>query len=104
MTHLLLEHGADPNQQDGSGRSPLMAACHWNLPELVDLLLDKGADIDLQTSKEPLLNPLYVCLFKRRLSIAKILVAKGASLRKVFDLQHVNLKAQQGFNLEPAAL
>ncbi len=41
---LLLEHGADADSRDSSGRNPLML-CHSN-PEMVKLLIEHGADVN----------------------------------------------------------
>lgn len=43
MAHYLLERGADPNH-DGAGRSPLHAAVQQQMPDVVQALLDQGAD------------------------------------------------------------
>ena len=43
---LLLEAGADVNQADDDGTTPLMLACRWaDDPAIIRLLLESGADI-----------------------------------------------------------
>lgn len=43
----ILAGGEDPNCQDSRGRSPLMYAAAENRPEIVDLLLDYGANLNI---------------------------------------------------------
>ncbi len=43
----LLGQGADPNHRDLEGRTPLMLAAMADRPRIVQLLLSKGADMDL---------------------------------------------------------
>ncbi|MDT9023342.1 ankyrin repeat domain-containing protein [Rossellomorea aquimaris] len=44
----LIDEGADINQQDALGRTPVMLATYQNNPDMVRLLIDKGADIHLK--------------------------------------------------------
>ena len=49
VARLLLEKGADPNCVDRNGSTPLSYAIgkrHSNLIEMVQVLLDYGADLD----------------------------------------------------------
>ena len=46
LTRLLLSHGADPSRLNDRGQSPLAGAVFKNESELVDILLDAGADVD----------------------------------------------------------
>ena len=43
LIKLLIEKGADLNDQDKNGYTPLMWACKYNHTEIIELLLDKGA-------------------------------------------------------------
>ena len=47
LSHLLLSHGADPNRLNDRGQSPLAGAVFKNETEIVSLLLEAGADVDL---------------------------------------------------------
>ena len=47
LSRLLLSHGADPNRLNDRGQSPLAGAVFKNEVELVDILLEAGADVDL---------------------------------------------------------
>lgn len=42
----LLEKGADPNQTDAYGRSPLEVGAYYGLSEICKVLLENGAKID----------------------------------------------------------
>lgn len=48
---LLLERGADPDQSNDFGKTPLMYTAHFNLPESAEILLRHGADPDLRTGQ-----------------------------------------------------
>ncbi|XP_050527707.1 ankyrin-3-like [Daktulosphaira vitifoliae] len=50
-TEVLLEHGADPNRQDGKGRTPPHCGSFKGQLETVRLLLDHGANLWLRNSK-----------------------------------------------------
>lgn len=47
MAGLLLDHGADPNLPSLGGATPLQMAAYLEAPVIVDLLLKKGAKLDL---------------------------------------------------------
>ena len=49
---FLIPTGANVNQQDQYGRSPLHVAAAVDYAEMVEFLLQNGADIDIQTSGE----------------------------------------------------
>lgn len=49
----LLEHGADPNQVDKAGFSPLAWACRSSIFPAVQALIDAGADVMHRRAKLP---------------------------------------------------
>jgi len=46
LVRILLEHGADPARSDREGSTALHFAGQAHLPEIAQLLLDKGAPVD----------------------------------------------------------
>jgi ankyrin repeat protein len=47
LSRLLLSHNADPNRLNDRGQSPLAGAVFKGEGEIVNLLLESGADVDL---------------------------------------------------------
>ena len=47
LSRLFLSHGADPNRLNDRGQSPLAGAVFKNEVEIVDILLEAGADVNL---------------------------------------------------------
>lgn len=47
LTRILLSHGADPNRLNDRGQSPLAGVVFKDEQEIVDILLENGADVDL---------------------------------------------------------
>jgi ankyrin repeat protein len=81
---LLIERGADVNQPDPElGETPLIPAAARNLPEIVALLLENGADIDHQDNLGR--TALHYAAFSKYGGIsspaaAKLLIDHGAAL------------------------
>lgn len=46
VASLLLEHGADPGHRDNDGMTPLLLAAYEGNDDVVELLLEAGADVD----------------------------------------------------------
>jgi ankyrin repeat protein len=74
---FLLENGADPNLRDDRGSCPLIEAAMSKNYEVVDLLLEMGADINAQENNGK--TALHYSLFGSPLS-AKQLIDRGANL------------------------
>jgi ankyrin repeat protein len=47
LASLLVKHGADPNRLNDKGQSILAGVVFKNEPEVVDILLDAGADPEI---------------------------------------------------------
>lgn len=80
----LLDQGADVNaQDDGFGRTPLHVAAGWSDdPAVLDLLLDRGADIGAVELYDR--TPLHVAARRNRNpAIAQALLDRGADLEAV---------------------
>jgi ankyrin repeat protein len=109
---LLLENGADLEGTDWSGHTPLFSAC-GNGPELVQLLLDYGADIEAQ-ERNGLLTSLHVAVWDCSLEVTELLLTRGADMEGRDDdgctplhhastrnrLEFIELLMNQGANLE----
>jgi len=80
----LLAAGADINEQvevGGAGiMTPLLVACFYRYEDMAILLISKGADVNVKTSRgeTPLMG---ACFFSEE--VAKLLVSKGADISPV---------------------
>jgi ankyrin repeat protein len=50
IAELLLDHGADPEQRDAAGYTPLMYASLWDRRPFAEALLRHGANLDLNSA------------------------------------------------------
>ena len=74
-----LENGGDVNVTDEKGCSALFLATNLDSVEVIKILLDHGANINVQThttKQTPLINAAYV----GNLEVVKLLVEKGADI------------------------
>ncbi|HET6704911.1 ankyrin repeat domain-containing protein [Amycolatopsis sp.] len=62
LSRILLDHGADPGRGNVHGWTPLHQAAYSNLPLLLDLLLERGAPVDVHARGDGG-TPLVVALF-----------------------------------------
>jgi ankyrin repeat protein len=72
----LLAEGAPLNERDARGRTALMAATHGNQVETFQVLLDAGADVNLQDDLQD--NPFLYAGAEGLLDILKLAYAAGA--------------------------
>jgi ankyrin repeat protein len=83
---LLLEHGADPNQEDKeTGSTPLIAAIENNNIEIIKLLLEHGANLENQDEK--MFTPLNCAVEEGNMEIIKLLLEKGADPNEIIRQQ-----------------
>jgi ankyrin repeat protein len=74
---LLLERGANVNGIDYCGIAPIHVAIQTQPnPELISLLLDSGADINIQTNSGT--TALMKCIMARNIFMAEWLIKRGA--------------------------
>ncbi|KAH0537558.1 hypothetical protein FGG08_005657 [Glutinoglossum americanum] len=86
LVQEILDHGADPNVKNARGLTALYAACNRNHPEIVNILLSKGADPNLAGPELPVLAALHypACLVLLISAIADIHTYKGLMERATF--------------------
>jgi ankyrin repeat protein len=77
----VLDSGTDPNglpeSQEDENVTPLAAAAADGKLEIVRLLLNRGADVNLSDCWEP---PLAVAACEDRVEVVKLLIARGATV------------------------
>jgi hypothetical protein len=96
-TKILLEYGADPNQPQDNGITPLMVACdqgskdriNFTHCETVKVLLDNGARAKINDFCDEGFNPLIFAAADGSLEIVKLLVDNGANVNVHFNNEYV---------------
>jgi hypothetical protein len=83
----LLSSGADVNERNSRGVTPLMAAAHKGNLDLTKLLVEKGADVNATTPKG--LTPLMAAVEAGNPEVVRFLLSKGAD---------ANMKEEAVFN------
>lgn len=84
LVHQLLKDGVNPNCADASGRGPLLTF----YPEIIELLLDYGADPNRQSNENGhsvlsglcYANSIFKVKGTNQLACIKLLLAKGAEV------------------------
>jgi ankyrin repeat protein len=78
LVRRLLEQGGDPNEGFSNGCAFLHVAAGGS-PELVELLLEHGADLEIRTT-EAQYTPLMLAVMYNNISALTLLIKKGALL------------------------
>ena len=65
----------------GVGHRLLHLAVYYNMSDLVDFLLARGADIHAQSSGRRGMMPLHVAAWRNNVDLAKLLIDQGADLQ-----------------------
>ena len=97
-TRKLLNNGANVNQNNENGRSPLMQASLLGNSELVKLLLAKGADVN-KADKDGN-TPLYMASSEGHAKVVKVLLsARGIDVNKAdkYGLTALHRASMEGF-------
>lgn len=90
MVRKLIQEGADENYLNGA---PIFAACHNNNTELVDVLLDLGANPNIERDGENCLNYAVENMnlsMIRRLFQANVTILPSINLGDVFAIANAN--------------
>jgi len=82
VAELLIEHGADVNERNVAGATPLHDAALAGQRGMCTLLLDKGADIDAVEAENGS-TALHYAASWGRAEVADLLVTRGADRRKL---------------------
>ena len=89
MTDLLLKYHANPNLRDVDGYFPLFIPCQNGFQDVVEVLIEYGADVNLAVEDDESLGivetALLAAIFEQRLSIIEILLSKGANVNVMID-------------------
>lgn len=78
--HALLERGVDVNRREGGedGDYPLHIATGCQMPEAIQMLVNKGANVNAQSSDGT--TPLMMAALRGNLAVVACLVENGANL------------------------
>ena len=80
MVKLLCENGADVNQTNKFGETILFHACSKNKVELVQIVLDLGADVNTKSSSGFKDTALGIACKKENVEIVKLLIDAGVDV------------------------
>ncbi|XP_013415736.1 ankyrin repeat and KH domain-containing protein mask-like [Lingula anatina] len=80
---LLLMYGANPNVFSRSGITPIMKACKERQPDALKLLIEYGADVNMQCPPRfEQKTALHIAILVGCMEMVQILVEAGASLKR----------------------
>ncbi|XP_064389815.1 uncharacterized protein LOC135337765 isoform X3 [Halichondria panicea] len=78
---LLIDKGANVDENNMDGMTPLYVACENSHTEIAQLLIDKGADVNRRNKLQERNTPLYVACEKGHTKTAQILIDRGACVK-----------------------
>lgn len=76
----LIKGGADPNNTNNTGSSPLILACRFGHLNVVRVLLNNGAKIEEPKTPKGRTPLMVACAYSSGITIIKLLVEKGANI------------------------
>ena len=82
-TLKLIRSGANVNEADANGSTPLMTACRWADLAMVKLLLANGANANQPRTAKGRTPLMVACAYYSGILITKALVEKGADVNAV---------------------
>ncbi|MFN2254630.1 MAG: ankyrin repeat domain-containing protein [Candidatus Promineifilaceae bacterium] len=81
IVEFLLANGADPNAvEEGDGGTPLQIAAWFNYPEIVTILLENGAEVDIRRTDEDGMTPLHGAASTGAKEVVALLIEAGADV------------------------
>ena len=96
---LLVAAGADVNDQDAWGVSATVLAAHSGYAELVEFLLDKGAD---PNRAEAGFSALHIAIMRRDGRMIRALLARGADVNAPLRTWTPTRRSSQDLHFQPA--
>jgi ankyrin repeat protein len=96
---ILVEAGANVNDADAEGISAMVLAAHSGFAELVEFLLDKGADANSSAAG---FTALHEAIMRRDERIVAALLAHGADANAPLRVWTPERRASADFNFAPA--
>ncbi len=78
----LLARKLDPNTCDEKGLSPVHVACIMGSIEVLNMLVNCGADLNKSTQKSPVMTPLHIAVFNGNEDLTSYLLAHGAQTER----------------------
>ncbi len=96
IARLLLDNGAEVNQTNKDGTTPLYITCQKGHVDMARLLLEKGAKVN-QTNKYGI-TPLLIACHKGHVDTARLLLEKGAEVDQTdkYDCTPLWIACQKG--------
>lgn len=79
LTRLLLNKGANAQAETPAGETPLHLATLLDKPDVVQLLLNRGALVDKMQDNPKFSSALHIAIHLDNVEIARILLARGAN-------------------------
>jgi len=96
---LLLDAGANPNDADAWGISAMVLAAHSGYRELVELLLNRGADVNSMAAG---FSALHAAIMRRDEKLVATLLAHGADVNARLQTWTPERRSSEDFNFAPA--
>ena len=86
IVRLLISYGANVNARNHNGHTSLGVACGCGFDDIVEVLLNHGADMYLFIPQGPnKLNPLIIACMNGNVSTVKLLLDRGADINYMCD-------------------
>jgi ankyrin repeat protein len=95
---LLVAAGADVNDADASGVSATVMAAHSGFGELVEFLLERGADANAAAAG---FSALHAAIMRRDIRVATALLAKGADANAPVKAWTPTRRSSKDYNFAP---